>query len=74
MIIFVVKRFKGFGWNYVGPASQTVAKHYISIGPMYPVIWCFWRRDVKTSLAQCSNQKTRYNMPLIKIGEFSRLY
>ena len=23
----------------VGPASQTVAQHYISIGPMYRVIW-----------------------------------
>ena len=26
---------KGFGWNNVGPASQTVAQHYISIGQMY---------------------------------------
>ena len=26
-IIFVVKSFKGFGWNNVGPASQTVAQH-----------------------------------------------
>ena len=24
-----------------------LAQHYISIGPMYRVIWCFWRRDVK---------------------------
>ena len=28
-IIFVVKSLKGFGWNNVGPASQTVAQHYI---------------------------------------------
>ena len=46
-IILVVKSLKGFGWNNVGPASQTVAQHYISIGPMYCVIWCFWRRDEK---------------------------
>ena len=25
--------------NNVGQASQTVAQHYISIGPMYRVIW-----------------------------------
>ena len=36
-IIFVVKSSKGFGWNNVGPASQTVAQHYISIGSMYRV-------------------------------------
>ena len=41
-IIFVVKSVKGFGWNNVGPASQTVAQHYISIGSMYRVIWCLW--------------------------------
>ena len=46
-IIYVVKRLKGFGWNNFGPASQTVSQHYISIGPEYRVIWCFWRRDVK---------------------------
>ena len=37
-IIFVVKSLKGFGCNNVGPASQTVAQHYINIGPMYRVI------------------------------------
>ena len=46
-IIFLVKSSKGFGWNNVGPASQTMAQHYISIGPMYRVIWCSWRWDVK---------------------------
>ena len=40
-IVYVVKSLKGFDWNNVGPASQTVAQHYISIGPMYRVIWCF---------------------------------
>ena len=40
-IIFVVKSLKGFGWNNVGQASQMLALHYISIGPMYRVIWCF---------------------------------
>ena len=37
-IIFVVKSLKGFSYNNVGPASQTVAQHYISIGPMNRVI------------------------------------
>ena len=41
------KSLKGFGWNNVGPASQTMAQPYVSIGPMYRVIWCFWRRDEK---------------------------
>ena len=36
-------------WNNVGQASQTVAQHYISIGPMYRVILCSWPRDVKAS-------------------------
>ena len=27
-IIFVVKSLRGFGWNNVGPSSQTVAQHY----------------------------------------------
>ena len=35
----VIKSLKGFGWNNAGPASQTVAQHYISVGPMYRVIW-----------------------------------
>ena len=38
-IIFVVKSLKGFSCNNVGPASQTVAQHYFTIGPMYGVIW-----------------------------------
>ena len=38
-IIFVAKSLiKGFGWNNVGPASQTVAQHYFTIGPMYRFI------------------------------------
>ena len=36
--MFVVKSLKGFGWNNVGPASQTVAQHYFTIGPMYRAI------------------------------------
>ena len=45
IIIFVVKNLKGFGWNNVSPASQTVSQHYISIGPTFRVIWCLWLRD-----------------------------
>ena len=37
-IKFVAKSLKGFGWNNVGLASQTVAQHYFTIGPMYRVI------------------------------------
>ena len=38
-ITFMFKSLKGFGWNNGGPASQAVAQHCISIGPMYHVIW-----------------------------------
>ena len=38
-IIFVIKCFKAFGWNNVGPVAQTMAQYYISIGSMYRVIW-----------------------------------
>ena len=37
-IIFVAKSLKGFGWNIVGPALQTMAQHYFIIDPMYRVI------------------------------------
>ena len=37
-IIFVAKSLKGFGWNNVGPALQTMAQHYFIIDPMYRVI------------------------------------
>ena len=33
-IIFVIKKLKGFARNKFGPASQTVAQHYIGIVPM----------------------------------------
>ena len=36
-IIFVVnmvKSLKGFGWNNVGPAPETAAQHYFTIGPI----------------------------------------
>ena len=46
-IIFVVKSLKGFGWNNVGPASQTVAQHYFTIVPMYRVIRVVAFRGIK---------------------------
>ena len=46
-IIFVVKSLKGFGWNNVGPASQTVAQIYFTIGPMYHVIRVVAFRGIK---------------------------
>ena len=38
---------KGFGWNNVGPASQTVAQHYSTIRPMYRVIRVAAFRGIK---------------------------
>ena len=38
---------KGFGWYNVGPASQTVAQHYFTIGPMYRVIRVVAFRGIK---------------------------
>ena len=64
-IIFVIKSLNGFGLNNVGSASQTVAQHYINIGLMYHVIWCFGRRDVKVSPVLSSSQKTRYSHPML---------
>ena len=46
-IIFMVKSLKGLGLNNVGPASQTVAQLYFTIGPMYLVIWVVAFRDIK---------------------------
>ena len=40
-----VRRLKGFGGNTVGPALQTMAQHYFTIGPIdascYPGSGCF---------------------------------
>ena len=49
MIKYSDKTVKGFDWNNICQASQTVAQHYISIGPMYRVIWCFLAPDVKNT-------------------------
>ena len=60
----MLKSLNGFGWNNVGPASQTVAQHYISIGPMYSAIWCFRRQDFKGNQHNAAVRKygtiTRY--------------
>ena len=37
-IIFVVRSLMSFDWNNVGSASETVAQHYLKIGPMYRVV------------------------------------
>ena len=47
MIIFVVKCLKGFGWNNVGPASQTVAQQFFPIRLMYRVIRVVAFRGIK---------------------------
>ena len=62
------KSSKGFGGNDVGPASQNVAQHYRTIGPMYLLSgwWPFWRRATKVSptwqLRQCCAAKYVYRM------------
>ena len=65
-IIFVVKSLKDFGWNNVGPASQTVALHYISIGPMYRVIWCYLSNIVHLSNFGSMLGQRRRRWPNIK--------
>ena len=61
-IMFVVKSLKGFGWIIVGPASQTVAQHYISSGPMLYGVSGSGMESV-TSIMQHS--KTRYNNAML---------
>ena len=48
-IIFVLKSLKGFCWNNVGPASQTVAQHYFTIGPINRVIRIVAFRVIKVT-------------------------
>ena len=57
-ILFVVKSLKGCGWNNVGPASQTVAQHYISFGTMYRVIWCAGAGNLKVTSIMRQSEKT----------------
>ena len=54
----MVESLKGFGWNSVGPASQTVAQHYFTIWPMYRVIWVMAFRGIKR---QCTRNAVRAN-------------
>ena len=44
-IIFVIKSFND--WNNVGPASQTVAQQYFTIGLLYRVSWVVASRGIK---------------------------
>ena len=46
-IIFMVKSLKGFGWDNVGPASQTVAQDYFTFGPVYRGIQIVAFRGIK---------------------------
>ena len=55
-IILVIYVF--FGWNNVGPASQTVAHHYFAIGPMYCVIQVVAFRRIKRL---CTRMAVRAN-------------
>ena len=51
--------------NNVGPASQTVAKHYSSIRPMHCVIWFLVPGWKASPAQQCISQKTCYNHPML---------
>ena len=63
-IIFVVKSLNGFGCNTAGPASQTMAQHYFTIGSMYHVIRVVAFRGMKASPAGQS-EPTRDNHPIL---------
>ena len=75
-IIFVVKSSKGFGWNNVGPASQTVAQHYISIGSMYRVIVFFSGAGILkiTSIMQQSEKTVQSPKAVSMTGQRQRLW
>ena len=62
-IIFVVKSLKGFGWNNVGPASQTVANINSQLGQSI-VLSGQWLSGHKTSPVWQSEQ-TRDNHPIL---------
>ena len=49
---------KSFDWTNVGPASQTVTNHYITIGPRYHVIRVVAFRGIKR---QCTRMAVRAN-------------
>ena len=61
---FVVTSLKCFGWNNVGPASQTVAQHYFTIGPMYCVIREVVFRGIRV-LPVWQTEQTRDNHPIL---------
>ena len=58
LLLFVVNSLKGFGWNNVGPASQTMAQHYFTFGIMYRVIRVVAFRGLKH---QCTRMAVRAN-------------
>ena len=61
-IIFVVnmvKSLKGFGWNNVGPAPQTVAQHYFTIGP---IVSCYPGSGLRGIKRQCTSMAVVANM------------
>ena len=58
-IIRTCRSLKGFGWYIDGPAPQTVAQHYFTIGPMYRVIRVVAFRGIKR---QCTRMAVTANM------------
>ena len=59
----LVKSLRGFGWNNVGPTSQTVAQHYFSIGVMYRVIRVVaFRGDKMSPVWQLEQTKICFNV------------
>ena len=65
-IIFVLKSLMGFGWINAGPASQTMAQHYFTIGPVYRVIWVVAFRGIKRHT--CFNVGPASNIPVRLTG------
>ena len=63
--MFVVESSSSFGWNYVRPASQTVAQHYFTIGPMYRVI----RVQSPNSVSMLVQRRRRWPNNISQLGQ-----
>ena len=69
-IIFVVKSLKGFGWNNLGLASQAVAQHDLTIGPMYRVINIVTFRGIKCHPYGSQSKHGAITNPVSMLGQY----
>ena len=73
-IIFVVKSLKGFRWHNVGPASQMVAQHYFTIGPMHRVIQVVAFRGIKRHPYGSHSKHWTITQLCFNVGPASNVY